>query len=248
MRSGQAVTASERAGSRGEAEGAGPVRVPGEIRDEGVGNVTSLQGIRHIGRRSPRSVRCLYGYGEQRANGGLRRPGIPHGGARPGDVPLISLTQGRRSSRRDPPAAPSPGAFALGSAMRSFLRTHRPRQPGGATDVPRRRTHPAHFPLNSSRPGRLGGGHSLPGSPPRRPGRPDPRRRRPGSRRPSPAAGPPDFAVPAAGAPDRAARPRPRGLPPDHAGRRLASARKPSESPHAVPGAGLPNYPLGTPI
>jgi len=84
---------------RGGGEGACPVRVSGEIRGEGVGNVTFLQGIRHVRHGSPRSVRCLYGYGEQRANGGPGRAGIPREGARPGDVPGISLKEARRSSR-----------------------------------------------------------------------------------------------------------------------------------------------------
>jgi len=160
------------------------VRVPGEVRDEGARNVTSLKGIRHARHGSPRSVRCLYGYGEQAANGGLRRPGIPRQGARPGVVSRISLEEGRRYSRpwlsRH---APSPGAFAVGSAMRPFLRTHRGRRPGGVTDPPAGAPDPRTSPRKPRVPGVSEAATACPG------------RLRDARDGPSPAAGAPSRAI-----------------------------------------------------
>jgi len=138
------------------------VRVSGEIRGEGARNVTFIHGIRHIGHRSPRSVRCLYGYGEQRANGGPGRPGIPPprrtSWCRPPHLPHASeeiLTPATLPSRPTPVSsqlAPPCGHFCELTALdgpegrRTTLQTHEPCAvpPGSlASRASRRRPQPA---------------------------------------------------------------------------------------------------------
>ncbi len=127
-RPGQAEAAPEMAGSAGEAEGAGEPRGTGAPNVTGVlrgrrsvtkspgtsprregdaGNVMSPQERRHLCHRSPSSVRCLFAYAEQTANGVLGRAQDVSEGAGRGDVPGISLTEAP-ASRRDPHISPRP--------------------------------------------------------------------------------------------------------------------------------------------